>query len=133
MSVTDLLADVARLGIKLEAHGDRLRYCPRSAVTPELIEHLTAHKAELLAMLPTPRMAPDSLPKPEAPAVPVCRCGSTSWRDVPIHGGQSLRRDVSGARGSSTFRFGTEKQERILDKWNSIAIIAAWQRNQTRS
>jgi len=27
------------------------------------------------------------------PTRPVCRCGSTSWRDVPIHGGQSVRRD----------------------------------------
>jgi hypothetical protein len=94
MSLAHLLADVARLGITLEARGDRLRYRPRSAVTPELVERLTAHKAELLAMLlPTPGMAPASLPT--APAVPVCRCGSTTWRDVPIHGGQSLRRDCA--------------------------------------
>lgn len=26
-------------------------------------------------------------------AKPICRCGSTTWRDVPIHGGRSVRRD----------------------------------------
>lgn len=26
---------------------------------------------------------------------PMCRCGSTTWRDVPIHDGQSVRRDCS--------------------------------------
>jgi hypothetical protein len=35
----------------------------------------------------------------DAPAKPTtagCRCGSTIWRDVPIHGGQSVRRDCGG-------------------------------------
>jgi len=45
------MADLARLGIKLEADGDRLRYSPRSAVTPELAKRMKAHKAELLALL----------------------------------------------------------------------------------
>ena len=46
-----LMADLARLGIKLEADGDRLRYSPRSAVTPDLAKLMKAHKSELLAML----------------------------------------------------------------------------------
>lgn len=29
----DLLADLTRLGIEVVVHGDRLRYCPRSALT----------------------------------------------------------------------------------------------------
>jgi hypothetical protein len=32
--------------------------------------------------------------KPKRPDA-VCRCGSTQWRDVPIHGGQSIRRDCA--------------------------------------
>ncbi len=44
-------AIVGDSGIRLEAHGDRLRYSPRSAVTPDLAERMTAHKAELLALL----------------------------------------------------------------------------------
>ena len=51
MTATRLIADLARLGIRLEAHGDRLRYSPRSAVTPDLADRMKAHKAELLAIL----------------------------------------------------------------------------------
>ena len=29
------------------------------------------------------------------PSDAVCRCGSTAWRDVPIHDGQSIRRDCA--------------------------------------
>ena len=29
----------------------------------------------------------------DASTKPICRCGGTTWRDVPIHGGQSVRRD----------------------------------------
>jgi hypothetical protein len=46
-----LMADLIRLGIKLEADGNRLRYSPRSAVTPDLAKRMKAHKSELLAML----------------------------------------------------------------------------------
>ncbi len=94
MNLTPLLADVARLGIRLEARGDALRFHPRSAVTPELAERLKAHKAELLALLSRPTPAePPAEPATPSNAPPVCRCGSSRWRDVPIHGGQSLRRD----------------------------------------
>ena len=44
----DLLAELWRRGIQVEAHGDRLRYRPRSAVTPELAQRLKSRKAELL-------------------------------------------------------------------------------------
>ena len=50
-AVDILLADLQQQGVHLEAHGDRLRYCPRSALTPELVERLKAHKVELLAAL----------------------------------------------------------------------------------
>ena len=99
-STAELLADVARRGIKLEPHGDRLRYCPRSAVTPDLAERLAAHKAELLAMLqtnaPTHREAPEPIPVASSPpavdSAPRCpRCGFRGSVDVPIHDGQSMR------------------------------------------
>src|SRR5579871_6690019 len=99
VSAAELLADLTRHGIRLEVHGDRLRYHPRSALSPDQVELLKANKDELLALLgPTTRIAPgaqleatNGLLKPK----PVCRCGSTTWRDVPIHGGASLRRDCS--------------------------------------
>lgn len=46
-----LLNELTDRGIELQAHGDRLRYRPRSAVTSELAEQLRAHKPELLVIL----------------------------------------------------------------------------------
>ena len=53
MTVAELLNETQRLGIELAAHGDRLRYHPRSAMTPDLAERLRKHKAELLVALRT--------------------------------------------------------------------------------
>lgn len=98
MNAAELLLDLGRLGIRLEAHGDRLRYSPRSALTPDLLDRLKSHKAELLALLRPAPEAPLSLPvvtseAPSKPTKPICRCRSTTWRDMPIHGGESIRRD----------------------------------------
>jgi hypothetical protein len=90
-----------------EAHGIRLALgdsggleidAPQETLTPDLLARLKAHKADLLAML---RPAPESAPArpavlgeaPAKPTKPVCRCGGTTWRDVPIQGWQSIRRD----------------------------------------
>ena len=45
------MTDLAQFGIRIEAQGDRLRYSPRSAVTPDLARRMKAHKGELLAIL----------------------------------------------------------------------------------
>ena len=58
MSTAKLLADLARLGIRLEADGDRLRYAPRSAVTPDLLSRMGARKGELLEIM-RPAVAPN--------------------------------------------------------------------------
>jgi uncharacterized protein (DUF3820 family) len=49
--VESLMAELDRLGITIEAHGDRLFYSPRSAVTPDLAQRMKAHKQALLAKL----------------------------------------------------------------------------------
>jgi hypothetical protein len=46
-----LLANLVRRGVELRVQGDRLRYRPKTAVTPELMSDLEAHKLELLALL----------------------------------------------------------------------------------
>ena len=163
MSAAKLLLELSGMGVRLEADGDRLRYFPRSALTPDLLSRLTAQKADLLAMLCRPagtaatagtrplsrdvrrrligeaverlNAAYDGGPinwpaldaielrihaarthaeltealaeyeaaagpqKPQdrqtRPQTSACRCGSTAWRDVPIHDGQSVRRDCA--------------------------------------
>ena len=49
--VSLLLVELARRGIELRAVGDRLRYRPRSAMTPDLADRLAAHRGDLLAIL----------------------------------------------------------------------------------
>ena len=87
--LAELLTDCNAHGIRLAlADGDEVTVdAPRGALTPDLLARLKEHKGDLLAMLrPASEVAPIT-PKP------ICRCGSTTWRDVPIHGGQSVRRD----------------------------------------
>jgi hypothetical protein len=53
-----LLAELRAIGVEVVAHGDRLRFKPPSAVTPELRERLRKHKEALLALVrDTPALA----------------------------------------------------------------------------
>jgi len=50
--LADLLLDLERAGVQeLIPDGDRLRYRPRSALTPDLADRLKTHKPDLLAVL----------------------------------------------------------------------------------
>jgi hypothetical protein len=69
MSTPELLSELDRLGVRLEADGDRLRYSPRSALTPELFARLKAHKAELLALLRGALTVPADIDLADAAAV----------------------------------------------------------------
>ena len=55
MTANQLWDAVARLGIQLEASGDKLRFYPQSAVTAELLAQLQDHKMALLTRLREPR------------------------------------------------------------------------------
>ncbi len=95
-----LLTDYDNHGIRLLLTGDGglTIDAPQDALTSDLLGRLKSHKAELLAMLRSATEAAPALPvvtddAPARPAKVVCRCGSTSWLDVSIHGGQSIRRD----------------------------------------
>jgi len=50
-NVADVLAELTRRGIRLEARGDRLAFFPRSEVSPALQQRLRQNKSELLALL----------------------------------------------------------------------------------
>jgi hypothetical protein len=52
MTVSEVLQEVTRRGIILQAHGSRLRVnAPKGALTPELRDALAAHKGALLPLL----------------------------------------------------------------------------------
>ena len=100
--LADLLAECDSEGVRLLLADDGALTidAPQDALTPDLLGRLKAHKGELLTLIQRASVfdvdsAPDAEPAPVAQecATPVCRCGSTTWRDVPIHDGQSSRRD----------------------------------------
>ena len=105
-----LLADCDAHGIRLLVAGDGglTIDAPQDTLKPKLMGRLKAHKAALLTLLqPTPEVVkPD--PKGSIPAKAdkcVCRCGSTTYRDVPIHDRQSIRRDCGRCGRFLKFRF----------------------------
>ena len=51
MSVGQVLAEVERRGVTLAPAGDKLRFRPKDALPPELVEELRAHKASILRLL----------------------------------------------------------------------------------
>ncbi|MCK4342444.1 MAG: hypothetical protein KAY37_12055, partial [Phycisphaerae bacterium] len=46
-----LLAELTARGIALQVHGERIRFRPRKAMTPELVARVAAHKPALSALL----------------------------------------------------------------------------------
>lgn len=98
--LAELLTECDTRGIRLKLAGDDglTIDATKDSLTPGLLERLKAQKGELLAILrPAPEvaLAPPvaTIDAPAKPTKAVCRCGSTAWRDVPIHDGQSIRRD----------------------------------------
>lgn len=89
-AVAELMSECLTRGIRLKVtHDGRVTIdAPKDALSPELLERVRTHKVELIEQLGTKAPAPA--------AKPVCRCGSTTCREVAIHDGQSTRRDCAG-------------------------------------
>jgi hypothetical protein len=51
VSAAELLQELNQMGVRLEVVGERVRYWPKDALTPDLLDRLRSHKFELLAML----------------------------------------------------------------------------------
>lgn len=51
MDPTELLAELNRRGVAIAVAGDRLRFRPQNAVTPDLRAALVEHKADLIRLL----------------------------------------------------------------------------------
>lgn len=93
MGAPEVLAELTRRGVEVAVVGDRIRFRPQSAVTPDLRAALAEHKADLIrilspddevawridAMLPqVPRTGtiPLLLARPEAKTAPSGMCVS---------------------------------------------------------
>lgn len=55
-AVAIILADAARHGITLQAYAGKVRFRPRSAMTPDLAERIKTHRPALLALLSGPEI-----------------------------------------------------------------------------
>lgn len=62
MTAQQLLADLAELGVSVEADEHHLRLRPKSRVPPGLVERLRANKTELLPLLKRRPVVAESLP-----------------------------------------------------------------------
>lgn len=105
-SLTALFAECEARGIELgiDLNGGLTVDGPEDAVTPALVERLKARKSDVLLVLYAEHNSNsvdeypyewEWLEAPSLPADAVCPCGSMTWRDVPIHEGQSVRRDCA--------------------------------------
>lgn len=90
MTATDLITELRARGITLEAHGDRLRYRPAEAVTPELRAALVAHKSELLSLLEPVHFSLEKRSVLGVSQVEACLVGCGSTVRFYEQGGESL-------------------------------------------
>lgn len=97
LALGGLLAVCYAQGIRLVPNddGDLTVDAPAGVLTPGLMEHLRAQKAELIAHLQSIGRHRTHRAALASAARPICRCGSTTWREVAIHDGQSTRRDCA--------------------------------------
>jgi hypothetical protein len=95
--VSQLLTTCDSLGIRLlpDVDGGLSIDAPQDALTPELLQQLVVAKVDLLAHLAAEQLQTETPTSATAAAIAVCRCGSTTWQDVPIHDGRSTRRDCA--------------------------------------
>ena len=65
-SAAVLLAELTQRGFELQVRGDRLRYRPRSAMTPDLARRVRDHRDELIAILTESQDRPTETPRDKA-------------------------------------------------------------------
>jgi len=79
MTATDILSELARRGVHLEVAGEKLRWRPKEAVTPDLVAALKQWKAEIIASLTDCKMTGfGKCPGPE-------RCGGCYEVSPGVH------------------------------------------------
>jgi hypothetical protein len=80
MTPAELVADLNSKGIFLVANGDKLK-CKgkQSVLTPELLETLREHKADLMALLSGMCFCKPPMPRADVESNPCQRCSLAGW------------------------------------------------------
>ncbi len=92
-----LAAELKRIGVKLMADGERIRYRPKSKLTPDLLVRMRNHKAGLLAIIgmsaPTEGAGDESHVTAVTGTKPAATCGNEGF----CHADEEWRRFCSVA------------------------------------
>lgn len=101
----ELFEELSRLGITIEAHGDSLRYQPRHAMTPHILEAVRTSKFELLELLSA--------------------TGSKSKADIEFGRFERVARPMPGG-GWYCPDFGTPEMPRGItaQQWGDVVVAA---------
>ncbi len=115
-----ILIELTRRGVELRASGDRIRYRPKSAMTPSLVDGIARHREELLPLIPA--VQADRCAK----RTPVNGHGrdSGTGRVQPPRLGHSANRDQPGSA--------TADSKAIPDGWTRSAWIDRLNQMATR-
>ena len=92
MTASDLIATLTMRGIELSADGEKLRFRPVEKMSPFDVEQLRQHKTTILKLLRSERIECRNSYADSRPHAKCDCCGCGESQDVPIHYGQSLRR-----------------------------------------
>jgi hypothetical protein len=95
MTPAAFYADLSARGVEFQVLGNKLRFCPVDRLNTVDLENLRLHKVAILRLLRSERIDHgNSVANPKSTTA--CdRCGSPDYVDVPIHSGESTRRDCS--------------------------------------
>ena len=93
-----LLAELARRGVTLVADGNRLKFYPKTAMTPKLVRQLKVQKTEVLAIIadPWPEDYNEPDPCPDCGGLELWETETGRWRcmkcDPPTKATKALER-----------------------------------------
>jgi hypothetical protein len=95
MTPATFCADLTARGVEFQAHGNKLRFFPVDRLNTVDLENLRLHKVAILRLLRSGGIDHGNSVANPRPMTVCDRCGSPDYLDVPIHGGQSTRRDCA--------------------------------------
>src|SRR5262245_29846083 len=76
-AAVELLADLQRRGVTIQAHDDKLRVRPKGCLTPAEQAAVREHKPQLLRLLTRP-----TIPSPPPPVAGAARARASEWPEV---------------------------------------------------
>jgi hypothetical protein len=127
MTAATVMSELKKRGITLQAHGNSLRYRPRSAVGPELLERLRDHKAGIIRMLNERGGAAEARQvflRPEGTLPDELLDELSNWPDLPSKSelrsrGRNFLRNHAVARSRIELNDAADAWDRMCEKFKN--------------